>query len=147
MGYKAGQKQLIRSVQHGSGPFFYTAAATFMKDGRLFRQGLFLEDHTGKILGRRIEDINGEEQCDGCAVLTYRDGLKLIYPIENLFLFPELPYPVLLEDSSTVEGRAIDLFSFSATGEPSLYRKYEYMVTCILGPDSNITTSKPNHIR
>jgi hypothetical protein len=48
-----------------------------------------------------------------------------------------------MEDSSTVEGRAIDLFTFAAAGKSSRYRIYEYVVTCFTGPDSNVTPAKP----
>jgi hypothetical protein len=137
MAYQHDQKQHVRSVQQPNGTVFYTFAATYSKDKTLFRKGAFLQDHTGKILGKQIEDVNGQELCDGCAVLTYRDGLQDVYAFQNLISIPTLPYPMVLEDSSTVEGRAIDLFTFSNSGQPTIYRKYEYMVTCILGPDPN----------
>jgi len=139
---KPGQRRLARSVGRSEGTYFYTIAATFMQDGRLLRKGLFLQDRSGKIVGKKIENVNGEEECDGCAVLKYRDGLKYIYPVLNLITLPGLPYPVLMEDSSGVEGRAIDLFTFTSTGTASQYRIYEYMVTCIIGSDSSVTSPK-----
>jgi hypothetical protein len=144
MNYGAGQRQRIRSVQQSDGKVFYTFAATYSKDGKLFRKGVFLEDHSGKLLGKHIDNVGGQEECDGCAVITYRDGIERVYAFQNLLSVPEIHYPMLLEDSSTVEGRSIDLFTFSASGQASQYRKYEYMVTCILGPDPNVTTPKLN---
>jgi hypothetical protein len=142
MGYKAGQKRLIQSLQQKGVSSYFTVAATYLRDGRLSRKGVFLQDHSGKIIGQQIEDVHGQEECDGCAVLSYRDGLKFIHPIENVFSIPGLPYPVILEDSGTVEGRAIDLFTFDKEGRASEYRQYEYMVTCVLGPDPNVTPPK-----
>jgi hypothetical protein len=136
MELRPGQKQVIDSLQQNGSKQFFVFAETYSKNRLLYRQGVFLVDHTGLILGQYIEKVNGEAMCDGCGVPLYQKGRTTSYLFQNVISIPELPYPMVLEDSSTVEVRAVDLFTFSTSGQMSLYRKYEYMVTCILGPDS-----------
>ena len=126
-------KNLARSFAIPGSQFFYVVAGTYDRKGVLIRSGIFLEDHSGQILGKEIDDVQGSQQCDGCGVITIKDGINAIYPVLNVVQIPGLTYPALLADTSTVEGRAIELFTFSPKGEPSRIRFYEYMVTCILG--------------
>ena len=122
-----------RSIAVPNSPLFYTLAATYNRKGIILRSGIFLQDHSGNILGQEIQNIQGQNQCDGCGVPTETDGIDAVYDVENLLTLPGLAYPALLINSSTAEGRAIELFTFSQAGEPSRFRLYEYMVTCILG--------------
>lgn len=133
MSYSSDQKRLFRSVRQAGSTFFYTFAATYSQDQTILRKGIFLQDSTGRIIGHEIETLNGDQECDGCAVLTYKDGIQVAYYFEKLLTLPSSPYPLVLIDSSTVEGRATELFTFTPDGKPSRYRQYEYVVTCILG--------------
>lgn len=135
-----GQKHLLHAIRQAndgqqSANFFFSYVTTYGKNGVESRQGVFLQDQTGKILGRQIEDLDEDHACDGCGLSTYEDDRHLMSLSVNLISIATLPYPMVLQDSSTIEGRAIDLFTFSASGQPSHYRPYEYMVTCILGSD------------
>jgi hypothetical protein len=138
----SGQNHLLHAIRHLASQeqgttFFYAFASVYGKDGTLARQGAFLQDQTGRILGKEIEDVNEDNLCDGCTAPTYKDDLQAGAPALNLISIAGLPYPMVLQDSSTIEGRAIELFTFSASGQPSHYRKYEYMVTCVLGPETH----------
>lgn len=137
----SGQKHLLHAIRQSTGQqptmTFYTFASVYGKDGTLARQGVFLQDQTGKILGREIEEVNEDNLCDGCTASTYKDDLQASSQALNLISISSLPYPMVLQDSSTIEGRASELFTFSASGQPSHYRKYEYMVTCVLGKETN----------
>lgn len=126
-------KRSSQSIAVPGSQVFYTIAATYNRKGIIIRSGIFLENHSAQILGKEIDDVQGEEECDGCGVATIQDGINVVYPVLSVLQFPGLAYPVLLADTSTVEGRATELFTFSPKGEPSRFRLYEYMVTCILG--------------
>jgi len=65
--------------------------------------------------------------------VTYEAGIDRLYDVENVFVIPGFPYPVLLLDTSTVEGRALSLVTFTPDGYYATYRIYEYVVNCILG--------------
>ena len=134
MRYRIGEKRILKAVRQGDRNFVYSFASTYGKDGNLKRQGKFLQDASGLILGQFIEDMNEDTLCDGCGMPTYAEDVKSLYtPAMNLVSIKGLNFPLILEDSGTVEGRAIDLFTFAAKGQPSEYRQYEYVVTCILG--------------
>ena len=60
-------------------------------------------------------------------------GLGRIYDVENVFVIPGFPYPVLLLNTSTVEGRALSFVTFTPDGYYAEDRIYEYVVNCILG--------------
>ncbi len=133
MGAHPGQRRLIYTAKQPGKPFLYSFAMLFKKNGDLMREGTFLQDQEGKILGREIDDVDEDDLCDSCGLPTYEWEITRGNPALNIITIPTLPYPMVLMDSSTVEGRAIELFTFSATGLPSHYQKYEYMVTCLLG--------------
>ena len=133
MDARSGRKRLIYTAKQPGRLFSYSFAMLFTNKGNLMREGTFLQDQTGKILGKEIDDVDEDHLCDGCGLPTYEWEVARGNPALNLITIPTLPYPMVLMDSSTVEGRAIELFTFSATGQSSHYRKYEYMVTCILG--------------
>ena len=48
------------------------------------------------------------------------------------FESPIFPNPVLVVDTSTVEGRALSMITFDTNGLKSEWRDYEYVVNCIL---------------
>lgn len=129
----AGQERLSYAAQLPGSSFTFIFAKLFTRKGDLLREGTFLEDHRGAILGREIREADEDHLCDGCSLPTYSDEVRIGLPAMNILSVPTLPYPMVLMDSSTAEGRAIELFTFSKAGQPSHYRKYEYIVTCILG--------------
>jgi len=114
-----------------SGPFYSIDAA--YDSSRVLRMvALILHDSSGAIIARQLE--NGFAfGCDGCDDVTYEAGIERLYDVENVFVIPGFPYPVLLLDTSTVEGRALSLVTFTPDGYYATYRIYEYVVNCILG--------------
>ena len=112
---------------------FYVIAATYDSSTHALRRSvLVLYDSVGAFAGYRLEDGKAFE-CDGCGEARYEEGLGRIYNVLNGFEVPGFPYPLLLLDSGTVEGRALSLLTFAPLGPLSEYRIYEYVVTCILG--------------
>ncbi len=96
----------------------------------MFKESIVLTAPDGRILGRKFADVSWETVCDGCGLPTYDDGLPSSSSLINLFSFPQFSFPVLLLDTSTVEGRAISLATFDRNGAYSEYRLYEYVVNC-----------------
>jgi hypothetical protein len=134
---KPGQQRLLLSYRQPGRSDYFVFAAVYDRNTTMKRNFIFLLNKTGEVLAKRIETVNGEEQCVDCGVLTLKDGLSAAFALENIITMPGLPHPVLLEDTSTVEGRATSLFTFSAEGKPSEFRTYEYMATCILGSEKH----------
>ena len=95
----------------------------------LVRQALALHAATGKVLGWTVSDI-GEQMCDGCGIPGPEHSFRAVYDVEQVFRVPGLPHPLLLLDTSTVEGRALSLVTFDQAGAYSVYRDYEYVVGC-----------------
>jgi hypothetical protein len=93
----------------------------------MWRSGTFLQNEDGTILGSDITEVNGEPQCADCEAATYENELPK--PI-NIYTLPFFPFPVLMLDTSTVEGRATSLQTFAKDGSFSDYRLYEYVVSC-----------------
>jgi len=95
----------------------------------LVRQALALHAATGKVLGWTVSDI-GEQMCDGCGIPGPEHNFRAVYDVVQVFRVPGLPHPLLLLDTSTVEGRALSLVTFDQAGAYSVYRDYEYVVGC-----------------
>jgi hypothetical protein len=57
--------------------------------------------------------------------------------VSNLFEWAAFPYPVLLLDTSTVEGRALSLQTFTPGGRASTFRVYEYIARCAAPPPAD----------
>jgi hypothetical protein len=108
---------------------FHTA---YDSSGTLVRAGMFLHDRDGRILGREVETVSEETVCADCAVPSFQDAIGIAhrYRVLNAFELPGFRYPVLLLDTSTLEGRALSLVSFSPVGVASEFRIYEYVVNC-----------------
>ena len=67
--------------------------------------------------------------CDGCSPRYYEYGDIGFNPM-NMFELPGFSYPVMLLDRSTVEGRALSLLTFTASGKLDEFNVYEYVVNC-----------------
>lgn len=111
-----------------------TSAALEMEAGTqggryLVRQGLALHAADGKVLGWTVSDITGQI-CDGCGIPGPGDSFRAVYDVVQVFRVPGLSHPLLLLDTSTVEGRALSLATFDQAGAYSVYRDYEYTVDC-----------------
>jgi len=116
-------------IRQGEAPYFYSLAALYQGPNQeVSRLGVFLHSETGQIIASDVTDNNG--WCDGCAVPTFQDGIDPIFRVVNLFTLPGLKYPVLLLDTSTVEGRSLTLATFSPAGKYSSHLFYEYTVAC-----------------
>lgn len=118
------------AVGRQGAPHSYSFAALYDGPQReMTRKGMFLHASDGRVIASKIYDINGFV-CDGCAVPTYKQRLQDETPVINFFTFPHFQYPVLMLDTSTFEGRASSLVTFSPDGEQSEYRLYEYVIHC-----------------
>lgn len=99
----------------------------------MFRYSLFLHGKDGKIVWGKSWSMGPEPPCDGCGIPTYEHSVDAVFFLMNVFSFEQFPFPVLLQDTSTIEGRAISFVTFDEHGTYSEYRLYEYVVNCILG--------------
>jgi hypothetical protein len=90
---------------------------------QLVRQGLFLHDFAGTVLGGKVDEVSEETMCDGCGVPTKQDGLSAVYRFLAVFTIEGFDFPLLLVDTSTIEGEAISLITFSKV--PGREAKYE----------------------
>jgi hypothetical protein len=101
----------------------------------LFKKGLILHQE-GEVLAAKFWQISEETMCDGCPLPLYRNeyphqsfpDMVEIFSLLNVFSFSGFPYPVILLDTSNVEGRAISFVTFNQEGKYSEYRLYEYIV-------------------
>lgn len=100
----------------------------------LLKSALILLDSASRVVGSQVK-VSSDFACDGCGEPIYEEGLGRLYDVMNMFELPGFAYPVLLFDTGTVEGRALSLVTFTPEGGYNEYRIYEYVVTCILGPD------------
>src|SRR5712691_206291 len=117
-------------IRQDGTPFFYSFAALYGGDKQeVSRYGVFLHSEDGHIIASDLTDVNGE-WCDGCAVPTSEDGMDPLFLVENMYAAPQFKYPVLLLDTSTVEGRSLILATFAPVGRYSSHVFYEYTVSC-----------------
>ncbi|MFQ6023787.1 MAG: hypothetical protein ACE5NW_13795 [Acidiferrobacterales bacterium] len=98
----------------------------------LYRKGLVLQALDGRVLAKRFWDESWDTVCDGCPLPLYSDSMVSFFYLVNSFHIPQFTYPLLLLDTSTVEGRALSFVAFSPEGKYSEYRDYEYVAGCIM---------------
>jgi hypothetical protein len=116
----------------GDGPYYSLHAGYDSATQALLGSVLLLHSASGEVIGRALNDTTAFE-CDGCELPSFGDGLGFLYRVVNVFSVPGFKYPLLLLDTSTMEGRALSLVTFTPGGHETEYRIYEYVVNCILG--------------
>jgi hypothetical protein len=128
----SAQQPRLASVFRREGvPYFYSVAGFYSgPDKALWRKGLFLHDGTGRIIASKIDDVKGEENCAGCDPAKFDDGIRALYDVLNIVTGPQFPYPLLLLNADTLEGRAKALATFSPDGKLSEHFFYEYSNDC-----------------
>ena len=95
----------------------------------LVRRGLFLHAPNGTVIGSDVKRVEPME-CDGCGTPTITDSFGTVFDVIQVLHLPGFPHPVLLLNTSTVEGRALSLTTFDDAGVYRSYRLYEYVVNC-----------------
>jgi hypothetical protein len=126
----ANQPRNAAQIRRDGLEFSYSLAALYSgPEKEVTRVGLFLHAADGKIVAAHIGNVHGE-WCADCATPTFADGIERIYSVENLFTAPTFAYPVLMLDTSTMEGRSISLETFTPSREYSRHLFYEYVVGC-----------------
>jgi hypothetical protein len=96
----------------------------------LTHEALTLHDVRGRLVAHEQWAFTERDLCDGCGLPTATDPGGYAYRLQNIFELPGFAYPVLLLDTSTIEGRALSLRTFSPDGRASALRVYEYAFTC-----------------
>jgi hypothetical protein len=115
-----------------AGSFYYSLHKLYKRDsGLLSEEAIVLHSPTGQILAHELSrDLESDTPCDGCGLPRYIYPGSGLYSPLNMFEVPGFAYPLLLTDSSTVEGRALSLFTFDPDRKPANFRVYEYVVHC-----------------
>jgi hypothetical protein len=125
---KTNERRSFAIASRRATNYFFVFAALYENEGgAMVKEGIFLLDKLGRILGQEISPISEETMCDGCGVPTLEYRLEDDIRVMNVFSMPGFPYPLLMQDTSTIEGRAVSLLTFSKSGQPSEYRLYEYV--------------------
>jgi hypothetical protein len=113
------------------GTFFYSLHRRYdAVSGVLRQEALALHDRVGRLIAHQVVTLREGELCDGCALPDLTEGTSFRYRVRNVFELPGFPYPLLLLDTSSVEGRALSLETFTDTGRHAEFRLAEYVVTC-----------------
>jgi hypothetical protein len=98
--------------------------------GLLSEEAIVLHAASGQILAhQRLKDIDTDQPCDGCSFLNYSDEVGMYIPM-NMFELPGFRSPLLLLNTSTSEGQALSLLTFTPDGQLDSFRVYEYVVRC-----------------
>jgi hypothetical protein len=112
--------------------FFYSFHKLYnAKTGLLSQEALVLHKRDGAILAHELtRDLDSGQSCDSCGIPSFLYRASGTYRPLNTFELPGFTYPVLLLDTSTVEGRALSLLTFTPDGKVTQFRVYEYVVHC-----------------
>jgi hypothetical protein len=112
--------------------YFYSFHRLYnAKTGLLRQEAIVLHGKNGVILAHEIaRNLDSGPPCDGCGIPSYVYPSSGIYRPLNMFELPGFSYPVLLLDTSTDEGRALSLLTFTPQGKVTEFRVYEYVVHC-----------------
>jgi len=112
--------------------FFYSFHKLYnVKTGLLSQEAIVLHRNGGVIVAHELtRDLDSGQPCDGCGIPRYTYAASGLYRPLNMFELPGFAYPVLLLDTSTVEGRALSLLTFTPDAKATQFRVYEYVVNC-----------------
>jgi hypothetical protein len=112
--------------------FFYSFHKLYdLKTGLLSQEAIVLHRKDGVILAHEItRGLDSGQPCDGCGIPSYVYPATGLYRPLNMFELPGFAYPVLLLDTSTAEGSALSLLTFTPDGKATQFRVYEYVVHC-----------------
>ncbi len=112
--------------------FFYSVHKLYnVKTGLLSQEAIVLHRRDGEILAHSLSrDLDSGPPCDGCAIPSYAYPASGLYRPLNMFELPGFPYPVLLLDTSSVEGRTLSLLTFTPAGKATQFKVSEYVVHC-----------------
>jgi hypothetical protein len=101
------------------------------KTGMLSQEAIVLHQKDGEIVAHNLtRGLDSDQPCDGCAIPSYVSADSGLYRPLNMFELPGFVYPILLLDTSTVEGRALSLLTFTPDRKMTQFRVYEYIVHC-----------------
>lgn len=111
--------------------FFYSIHRLYSSKTRLLQQeAIVLHGNRGEILAVDLHrNLDTEPFCADCENPGYEDEVGLFLPL-NMFETAAFPYPLVLLDSGTIEGRALSLRTFTRDGKAAEFRVYEYVVNC-----------------
>ena len=112
--------------------YFYSFHKLYnAKTGLLRQEAIILHGKNGVVLAHEItRSLDSDQPCDGCGIPSYVYPSSGLYRPLNMFELPGFVYPVLLLETSTVEGRALSLLTFTPQGKVTQFRVYEYVVNC-----------------
>ena len=117
------QLRKVYSIRQGNSGLFFTFADLYGgPQQQMSKKGVFLQRADGTVVSAETYPVSEKSACDGCRIPTYAQPLQDDNPVMNLFTASAFPYPLLLMDTSTVEGRAISLMTFTNKAQPSEYR-------------------------
>ncbi len=126
--------RLDTAVAMAGSRFWYSFHARYGPDSVLALTLLALHDSTGATVAAAVRDSTAYA-CADCETPRIGDGLPLLFNVLNLFTAAPFPYPLLLLDTGTFEGRAVSLVTFTPAGRRAELRAYEYTMTCAPGAD------------
>jgi hypothetical protein len=112
--------------------FFYSFHKLYSSTTGLLRQeAVVLHGRRGQIIALDLKrNLDTAQYCDSCATPSYAYSNRGTHMPLNLFEVSGFPYPLVLLDTGTFEGRARSLLTFTPTGKVAEFREYEYVMNC-----------------
>ncbi len=112
--------------------FFYSLNKLYKPaTGLLSEEAIVLHGRNGQILAHELHtELDAGQPCDGCGIPRYAYPGSGLYNPLNMFELTGFAYPLLLLDTSTFEGRALTLLTFTPDGMATDFRVYEYVINC-----------------
>jgi hypothetical protein len=112
--------------------YFYSTHKLYSSETRLLQQeAIVLHQSGGAIVAVDLHrDLDTEVFCADCANPSYEDGGFGLFRPLNVFEVEGFPYPLVLLDTGTFEGRALSLLTFTPERRVATFRVYEYVFEC-----------------
>ncbi|MDX2053657.1 MAG: hypothetical protein SFV15_14750 [Polyangiaceae bacterium] len=110
---------------------FALYAAYSRASDEIRRMSIVLYSRDWRLLGRQNTEIPEDSGwCDGCAVPRFDYGLEYAFGTFNMLSLSDFPFPLLLANTSTIEGRALTLSTFDENHLFVSYPIYHQVVGC-----------------
>lgn len=134
MGWSAGASRLDTAVAIPGDRLWYSFHARYDPGTQLLLQTALVLHDAGGVVASALQDAS-DYACADCEAPQLRDGLLPLFNVLNVFAATAFPYPLLLMDTGTIEGRALSLVTFTPAQRRAELREYEYVVNCGMDAD------------
>lgn len=128
----AGLRLRVEALLSADKRYRFVQHARYASDSNEVRElGIALYSGDWRSIARQVWTHSaGASWCDGCQVPVFDSGLAAVFRYFNMLAHPDIRYPLLVLDTSTVESRTLELSTFSEDGRFARVPRTQIVIGC-----------------